>query len=77
MSFSHRMRQWHRVLSLAFTLAVVANLGAMMIPGSPQWIGFLALAPLLPLLATGIYLFILPHRRRGLAARETKDPMTQ
>lgn len=73
MSFSHRMRQWHRGLSLAFTLTVIANIIAMMIPGSPQWIGFLALAPLLPLLATGIYLFVLPYRRRGLASRETSD----
>ncbi|THV21325.1 hypothetical protein [Peteryoungia ipomoeae] len=71
MPFSHRMRQWHRFLSLAFTLAVIANIVAMMIPGSPQWIGFLALIPLLPLLATGIYLFLLPYRRRGSIARET------
>ncbi|MBU2326453.1 MAG: hypothetical protein KJ755_03705 [Alphaproteobacteria bacterium] len=65
MSASHRIRQWHRWLSLAFTIAVVANIVAMMIPGSPQWIGFLALVPLLPLLATGIYLFLLPYRRKA------------
>lgn len=63
MSVSRRMRQWHRWLSLAFTLAVVANIAAMMIPGSPPWIGVLALVPLLPLLATGLYLFLLPYRQ--------------
>ena len=70
MSISHRIRQWHRGLSLAFTLAVVANLVAMMIPGSPQWIGFAALVPLLPLLGTGIYLFLLPYRRTASPAKD-------
>lgn len=70
MSISHRIRQLHRGLSLAFTLAVVANLIAMMIPGSPQWIGFVALVPLLPLLGTGIYLFLLPYRRTVSTAKD-------
>ena len=70
MSNSHRMRQWHRGLSLAFTLAVVANIVAMMIPGSPQWIGFVALVPLVPLLATGIYLFLLPYRRKAATPKD-------
>lgn len=70
MSVSHRMRQWHRFLSLAFTLAVIANIVAMMIPGSPQWIGFLALVPLIPLLITGIYLFLLPYRRKAAVSRD-------
>lgn len=58
------IRQIHRWLSLAFTVAVVANIVAMTQPGSPQWIGFLALVPLIPLLATGLYLFVLPYRGR-------------
>jgi hypothetical protein len=70
MSVSHRMRQWHRGLSLAFTLAVIANIVAMMIPGSPQWIGFLALVPLIPLLVTGIYLFLLPYRRKAPVSKD-------
>ena len=70
MSVSHRMRQWHRLLSLAFTLAVIANIVAMMIPGSPQWIGFLALVPLIPLLITGIYLFLLPYLRKAAVSKD-------
>lgn len=62
------IRQIHRWLSIAFTLAVVANIVAMTQPRAPLWIGFLALVPLIPLLATGLYLFALPYlgkRRAG------------
>lgn len=59
-----KMRQLHRWLSMAFTVAVIANLVAMGMQSSAQWIGFLALLPLIPLLCTGIYLFVLPYRRR-------------
>lgn len=61
---SRKMRQLHRWLSLAFTIAVIANLVAMGMRSSAQWVGFLALLPLIPLLFTGIYLFVLPYRRR-------------
>lgn len=63
------VRQVHRWLSLAFTLAVVANIAAMVMRSQALWIGFLALVPLIPLLLTGIYLFALPYaarlKRRG------------
>lgn len=64
------VRQSHRWLSLAFTVAVIANLVAMAVGSTAQWIGFLALLPLLPLLATGLYLFALPYlsKRRGEGA---------
>lgn len=58
------MRQTHRWLSVAFTLAVVANLGAMALGSTAQWIGFLALVPLIPMLITGLYLFALPYLRK-------------
>lgn len=60
------MRQVHRWLSLAFTLAVIANLVALGMKEQRTWIGLLALFPLIPLLATGLYLFVLPYvtRRR-------------
>ena len=50
---------------MAFTLAVIANIGAMILQVEAMWIGFLALVPLIPLLVTGIYLFALPYLRRG------------
>jgi hypothetical protein len=61
------IRQIHRWLSIAFTLAVIANIVAMTQQVEATWIGFLALVPLIPLLATGLYLFALPYlgQRRG------------
>ncbi len=63
------IRQLHRWLSIAFTLAVIANIAAMGMDEPVVWIGLLALVPLIPLLATGLYLFILPlaAKRRDIA----------
>lgn len=67
MTFNPAIRQIHRWLSIAFTLAVVANIAAMTSGQSATWIGLLALVPLIPLLLTGLYLFALPYlpRERG------------
>ncbi|WOH72513.1 hypothetical protein RX330_30220 [Bradyrhizobium sp. NDS-1] len=65
------VRQIHRWLSMAFTIAVIANIVAMTVQVQAVWIGFLALIPLIPLLATGLYLFALPYLgRRGGAHGE-------
>ncbi|GLR94265.1 MULTISPECIES: hypothetical protein [Bradyrhizobium] len=64
------IRQIHRWLSMAFTLAVVANIVAMIMQVQAVWIGFLALVPLIPLLATG--LFALPYVRRGTRVNEAQ-----
>ena len=68
MRWNKWIRQIHRWLSLAFTLAVIANIAAMILQVPSVWIGFLALVPLIPLLITGLYLFALPYiaRRRGV-----------
>jgi hypothetical protein len=67
MSSNIWIRQIHRWLSIAFTLAVIANIIAMTMQTQATWIGFLALVPLIPLLITGLYLFALPYvgRRRN------------
>jgi hypothetical protein len=31
------------------------------------WVGVLALIPLIPLLLTGLYMFVLPHTAKGRA----------
>ncbi|MCP3387356.1 hypothetical protein NLM27_00985 [Bradyrhizobium sp. CCGB12] len=67
MSTQMWIRQIHRWLSMAFTLAVIANIVAMIMQVPAVWIGFLALVPLIPLLATGIYLFALPYVSRSNA----------
>ncbi|WP_407117742.1 hypothetical protein [Bradyrhizobium sp. LMG 9283] len=67
MSTQMWIRQIHRWLSMAFTLAVIANIVAMTMQLQAVWVGFLALVPLIPLLATGLYLFALPHVSRSNA----------
>ena len=64
MSSNMWIRQIHRWLSIAFTLAVIANIVAMTQQVEATWIGFLALVPLIPLLITGLYLFALPYVSR-------------
>ena len=65
MNWNVWIRQIHRWLSVAFTAAVVANLVAMAQQTSALWVGLLALVPLILLLASGLYLFVLPYLRRG------------
>lgn len=67
MDWNMRIRQIHRWLSLAFIVAVLMNIGAMIIGSQAVWIGLLALVPLIPLMLTGLYMFALPYlgRRRG------------
>jgi hypothetical protein len=63
------IRKAHRVLSMAFTMTVIANIVAMVAGSQAQWIGFLALVPLIPLLASGLYLFALPYAGKWRTAR--------
>jgi hypothetical protein len=61
------IRQIHRWLSIVFTLAVIVNVVAQMQKMETLWIGLLALFPLILLLLSGLYLFVLPYavRRRS------------
>jgi hypothetical protein len=67
---NHWVRQIHRWLSIAFTLAVIANLIALGQGQPAAWVGFLALLPLVLLLLTGLYLFVLPYATRWRRAAE-------
>jgi hypothetical protein len=58
------VRQIHRWLSMAFTLAVIVNLVAVGLGEYAVWVGLLALIPLALLLVTGPYLFVLPYATR-------------
>lgn len=62
------MRQLHRWLSMAFTLAAIANIAALIAGSNAQWLGFVALVPLIFMIITGLYLFALPYLSRGKAA---------
>ncbi|MCY1080693.1 hypothetical protein [Archangium lansingense] len=74
MNWNKLIRDIHRWLSIVFTVAVIANIVAMLTqkPGSEaagqdqsaMLVGLLALFPLIVLLFTGLYLFALPYVAR-------------
>jgi hypothetical protein len=58
------IRQFHRWLSVAFTVAAIANIVVNIagLQGAPAiWVGVSALLPLVALLITGLYMFALPY----------------
>ena len=61
MNWNNRVRQIHRWLSMAFTVAVIVNVVALVQEKQAVWVGLLALLPLALLLLTGLYLFVLPY----------------
>ncbi|SHH31615.1 hypothetical protein [Bradyrhizobium erythrophlei] len=61
MKWNTWIRQLHRWLSIAFTVAVIVNFLALVQKEQAVWIGLLALLPLAVLLVTGLYLFVLPY----------------
>ena len=73
MNWNAWIRQVHRWLAIAFTVAALANIAALVLRGPSQdpaavWLGFAAVVPLIPLMATGLYLFALPYLGRRRAA---------
>ena len=74
MTWNAWIRQIHRWVSIAFTLGVIANILAMVLKQTIAWVGLLALVPLVLLLLTGLYLFVLPYAlRRGRGRRATAE----
>jgi hypothetical protein len=65
MNWSATIRQVHRWVSIAFTIAVIVNIAAMSQEQPALWIGLLALVPLILLLITGLYMFVLPYTAKG------------
>ncbi len=56
------IRVVHRWTSIAFTLCVIANFVAMAVVGiPPAVVTYSPLPPLFLLLATGLYMFVLPY----------------
>jgi hypothetical protein len=69
LNWNMSIRQIHRWLSIAFTVAVIVNVIAMMQEKQAVWVGLLALFPLVLLLVTGLYLFALPYTAKWHGAR--------
>jgi len=67
MNWNAHIRQLHRWLSIAFTLAVIVNVVAMAREVQAVWIGLLALFPLILLMLSGLYMFVQPY----IAGRST------
>jgi hypothetical protein len=65
------VRQIHRWLSIAFTVAVIVNVVALGQEKLAVWVGLLALLPLALLLFTGLYLFVLPYATIWRSGRGT------
>jgi len=65
LNWNRLIRQTHRWLSMAFTLAVILNLVFLLQKEQVVWVGLLALLPLILLLVSGLYLFALPYLVKG------------
>lgn len=73
MKWNKWIRQVHRWLSIVFTLAVIANVVAMAMGQQIVWVGLVALFPLIVLLLSGLYLFVLPYAAKWRRPRMSLD----
>jgi hypothetical protein len=69
MNWNMWVRQVHRWLVVAFTLAVIANIVALVREQQAVWIGLVALLPLVLLMLTGLYMFVLPYAAKWQSGR--------
>ncbi len=73
MNWNKWIRQTHRWVSIAFTVAVIANIVVMSMGQEqpPAWVTYSPLLPLALLLFSGLYLFVLPYATQWRGARRT------
>lgn len=64
MTVSKGIRQFHRWVSIAFTLAAIGVFAAPLLGAPAEWVFYLPLLPLALLLISGLCLFVLPYRGR-------------
>jgi fatty-acid desaturase len=60
MTSDRNVRIAHRRLALLFTLVVLANVVSA-IAGGPDWVGYVALVPLVLMMLSGWYMLAAPH----------------
>jgi cellulose synthase/poly-beta-1,6-N-acetylglucosamine synthase-like glycosyltransferase len=71
MNLSAFVRQFHRWLSIAFTVTVIANFAFMTRGAPPLWVTYSPLAPLFLLLFSGLYMFARPYSIKWRGGRGT------
>jgi len=71
MKWNKWMRQMHRWLSVAFTIAVIINGVAVTMKKYTNSLGLMAVATLALMFVTGAYLLILPYANRWRGGRRT------
>ena len=69
MNWNKWIRQTHRWLTVAFMAAVAINGVAVAQGKYSNTMGLMAVAPLVFLLLTGLYLFLLPYAAKWRSAR--------
>jgi hypothetical protein len=72
MNWNKWVRQIHRWVSIAFTVAVIVNI-VVLAQGEapPPWVTYSPLLPLALLLLTGLYLFVLPYATKWRTGQRT------
>jgi archaellum biogenesis protein FlaJ (TadC family) len=68
-NWSKWVRQIHRWLSIVFTVAVIVNIVAIALKKYTNGVGLLAVFPVVLLLFTGLYLFVLPYATKWRRAQ--------
>ena len=75
MNWNSWIRQFHRWVSIAFTVTVIANFIAIALAQGggtvPAWVTYSPLPPLALLLFTGLYMFVLPYAIRRRSGRRS------
>jgi hypothetical protein len=71
MNWNKWVRQTHRWLSMAFTVAVIVNIVAIAQKKYTASVGLLAVVPLALQFFTGLYLFVLPYAAKWRSERAT------
>jgi hypothetical protein len=69
LNWNNLLRQTHRWLSIAFTLAVIATTVALAQKEPIVWMSYVPLAPLALLAISGLYLFFLPYAAKWRLGR--------
>jgi hypothetical protein len=71
LNWNKRVRQTHRWVCIAFTLAVIINIVAVAQKKYTASVGLLAVIPLALLFLSGLYLFVLPYATKWLTGQST------